>query len=354
MLALTFQSQQIVSWRGRRWCSMQTHDRCDQPGPLIRAVRDWSLTMSLHINYWQYALEIEKAGSIRKAAENLYMGQPNLSRALSELEESIGIRIFERSSQGVKPTKEGADFLVSARSVLQHIRDVEQQFDPGCKNMRTMKIQVPRGGYVCKALSKLLNSLDRSEQLDIECEEAVSDEAIQSVIRAQIQLAMVRFHESQFSYYLNLFKENNIRYEKLWEFDYVVTLSSKDELASKSLLHPSDLVGYQEVVHAHRTANLFLPDVDFTASSGPVLERKIYVNDRSNQLHVIRTVSHTYMWGAPNSLTKFEVGDLVQIPCECDALHYQEGFIRRKGYRLTETEGLFVEKLREVLGLAAE
>ena len=63
--------------------------------------------MDIHINYWRYALEIEKAGSIRKAADNLYMGQPNLSRALSELEESIGIRIFERSSQGVRPTKDG-------------------------------------------------------------------------------------------------------------------------------------------------------------------------------------------------------------------------------------------------------
>ena len=35
----------------------------------------------------KYAVEIEKAGSVSKAAENLYMGQPNLSRAIKELEE---------------------------------------------------------------------------------------------------------------------------------------------------------------------------------------------------------------------------------------------------------------------------
>ena len=45
--------------------------------------------------------EVEKTGSISKAAENLYMSQPQLSKAIRELEESVGISIFKRSSKGV-------------------------------------------------------------------------------------------------------------------------------------------------------------------------------------------------------------------------------------------------------------
>ena len=50
--------------------------------------------IDLHINYWHYALEIENAGSIRKAAENLYMGQPNLSRAFG-IRRKLRIRILK-------------------------------------------------------------------------------------------------------------------------------------------------------------------------------------------------------------------------------------------------------------------
>ena len=44
----------------------------------------------LHI---KYAVEIAKCGSINKAAERLLTGQPNLSRAVKELEASLGIKI---------------------------------------------------------------------------------------------------------------------------------------------------------------------------------------------------------------------------------------------------------------------
>ena len=48
----------------------------------------------MNILHLKYAVEVAKTKSISKAAENLYMGQPNLSRAIKELEESLGITIF--------------------------------------------------------------------------------------------------------------------------------------------------------------------------------------------------------------------------------------------------------------------
>lgn len=54
--------------------------------------------------YFKDALEIERTRSITKAADNLYMAQPNLSKAVKELEETFKFPIFERSSRGVVPT----------------------------------------------------------------------------------------------------------------------------------------------------------------------------------------------------------------------------------------------------------
>ena len=55
----------------------------------------------------QYAVEVEKTGSITQAAGNLYMDQPNLSKAIKTLEESLGAPIFKRTPKGVVPTARG-------------------------------------------------------------------------------------------------------------------------------------------------------------------------------------------------------------------------------------------------------
>ena len=41
---------------------------------------------TLHLSY---AVEVERCGSITQAAENLYMAQPNLSKAIKDLEEDM-------------------------------------------------------------------------------------------------------------------------------------------------------------------------------------------------------------------------------------------------------------------------
>lgn len=51
--------------------------------------------------HFKYAVEVEKTGSISQAAENLFMAQPNLSKAIRELEDTLGITIFRRTSKGV-------------------------------------------------------------------------------------------------------------------------------------------------------------------------------------------------------------------------------------------------------------
>ena len=63
-------------------------------------------------------IEIEKQQSISKAAKALYMGHPALSGSLNSLEEEIGVRLFERNSNGVVPTTEGKEILQLARQML--------------------------------------------------------------------------------------------------------------------------------------------------------------------------------------------------------------------------------------------
>ena len=61
----------------------------------------------MNLSYLKYAVEVEKTGSITKAAQNFYMNQPHLSKIIRELERDLGCPIFDRTSRGMVPTGAG-------------------------------------------------------------------------------------------------------------------------------------------------------------------------------------------------------------------------------------------------------
>jgi DNA-binding transcriptional LysR family regulator len=72
----------------------------------------------LHLKYAEAAAD---HGSFRRAAESLLLQQSTLSRCIRQLEEEIGVIVFERSSRGVRVTQAGQGFLRSARSILEQM-----------------------------------------------------------------------------------------------------------------------------------------------------------------------------------------------------------------------------------------
>lgn len=92
----------------------------------------------MNILHLKYAVEVEKTHSINRAAENLFMAQPNLSRAIRELEESLGITIFRRTSKGISVTPQGEEFLQYAKKILAQIDEVESLY----KNAKTGKAEL--------------------------------------------------------------------------------------------------------------------------------------------------------------------------------------------------------------------
>ena len=71
-------------------------------------------------------VEAIRLGSITKAAAKLRVAQPALSRQIHLLEEELGVALLLRHRRGVRPTREGIDFVTSAESLLrmaQQLRD---------------------------------------------------------------------------------------------------------------------------------------------------------------------------------------------------------------------------------------
>ena len=64
----------------------------------------------MNILHLKYVVCIAENGSINKAAEELHVAQPNLSRVVREMENELGIQFFRRSSRGMMLTPDGELF----------------------------------------------------------------------------------------------------------------------------------------------------------------------------------------------------------------------------------------------------
>ena len=76
----------------------------------------------------RYVIKIVQAGSMNLAAQQLFISQPSLSKAIAELEKEMQITIFERSNRGVVLTDSGSRFLSYARQVVEQADLLEHQY----------------------------------------------------------------------------------------------------------------------------------------------------------------------------------------------------------------------------------
>jgi DNA-binding transcriptional LysR family regulator len=89
-----------------------------------RDYRDMSVqgrSSAIALQHLRYAVAAAEHGSFRRAADSLLLRQSTLSRGIRQLEESIGVTVFDRSSGGVRATPAGRDFLRMARSILEQM-----------------------------------------------------------------------------------------------------------------------------------------------------------------------------------------------------------------------------------------
>ena len=98
----------------------------------------------MNLSYLKYAVEVEKTGSITKAAQNFYMNQPHLSKIIRELERDLGCDIFDRTSRGMVPTKKGVEFLRYAKAILVQEEQIEALCVKNSEKALEVNLCVPR------------------------------------------------------------------------------------------------------------------------------------------------------------------------------------------------------------------
>jgi LysR family pca operon transcriptional activator len=93
-------------------------------GPADGVRRPAALAQRLRIRQLQVVVAIAEQRSLLAASRALGISQPALSKALQEIEEALGVRIFDRMSRGVAPNAYGQAILIRARTVLAELNRI--------------------------------------------------------------------------------------------------------------------------------------------------------------------------------------------------------------------------------------
>ena len=72
----------------------------------------------MKITTLEYFIAVAEAGSIRAAAQKLYLAQPSLTKSLQSMEQELGVQLFTRTSSGIRLTIAGETILPQARQVI--------------------------------------------------------------------------------------------------------------------------------------------------------------------------------------------------------------------------------------------
>lgn len=296
----------------------------------------------MNLQLLEYAVEVEKTGSITQAAENLYMNQPHLSRAIKELEKEMGIQIFSRTRRGIVPTEVGEEFLRYARDVLNRVNDLKKLRQKSEQEKRSLLFASVRGGYIREAFVRFAE--DVRGQRDFRCyfKETDTKEILNLIADKKSRLGIVRFPAVYESYYQKLLREKDLSSQEILRMQYRVRMAEDHVLADQENLTYLDLIDYVELVYEDEKTPFFgFQEVKETS------EPQIYVTDRDSAYELLWRVPGAYLWEAPEAEGGVGWPGLIQKHCKKPGNDYVDVAVWRNGDKQTEAEKKLLKMVME-------
>lgn len=88
---------------------------------------DWYLQLNLKARHLRLLVALDDFGNLRQVAEISHVTIPAVSKALAELEKGLGLELFTRSAQGLRPTAYGGCLIRHARAILVNLHNARDE-----------------------------------------------------------------------------------------------------------------------------------------------------------------------------------------------------------------------------------
>lgn len=294
----------------------------------------------------KYLVEVEKTGSITKAASTLFMGQPNLSKAIKEVENEVGAPIFKRISKGVEPTEKGVEFIKCAKAIIQQMDKMENLFKPEVSDIISFNVSAPRAFYAAQAFSRFVSELDRTRRFAVNFREANSLDTINGILEGEFNMGIIRCEEAYEDFFLSMLADKELKSEKIWDFSYVAVMSENNRLASKDAVTAAELAECIEVVHGDVSVPYLSESYLKKTEKGE--QNRVFVYDRGSQLNILKSVPDSFTLVSPILYDELKSSGLVQKRFSDGVKRSKDLLIQERHYHRTSEDKAFIEKLFQV------
>jgi DNA-binding transcriptional LysR family regulator len=286
-------------------------------------------------------MAVVQAGSMGKAAAVLNTTQSAISRSIADLEHTVGVRLLDRSPQGVEPTHYGRALLKRSTVVFdelkQSVQDIEHLSDPGAGELCIGSSPAQAEGFVFAVLDRLSRQYPRI--------------AVQVVLGGILELCdqlRERRIDLGFSRMSGPVPPEDIDQEVLFEDPLIVVAGTANPWARRRKIELAELVNEPWTWSSPGTLIDSLVVEAFRANGLKPPRATIYAGAINMRLKLVAT--GRFLAVVPASTLRFHDNraSIKMLPLDLPTTHEQTGIITLKNRTLNPTAQLFIECAREI------
>jgi DNA-binding transcriptional LysR family regulator len=186
---------------------------------------------SVELRHVRYFIAVAEYLNFSKAAQQLHIAQPPLSRQIRQLEEDLGVTLFLRNKRSVALTTAGQIFLDEARKLVVqagHAMEAARHAQKGESGVVRIGIASGLGGVVSKVV---FEHRKQRPTIEIECRDVFSSFQNEALRKGEIDIGFLRPPLDQL----------NLDCELLFEEEFVVVLPKRHKLAKRRFLRLKEI-----------------------------------------------------------------------------------------------------------------
>jgi DNA-binding transcriptional LysR family regulator len=287
-------------------------------------------------------LAVAEAGSMTQAAEELAVSYPVVSKTISDLEHTLGVKLFDRSISGVEPTHYGRALLESGIAVFDEMRKGLQQIDfikqPDAGELRIGSSIVVDAGLLPAVIERFSQDLPRAVLHVLP--EDIATQRYDNLRNRHVELVLGRLPATM--------TEPDLVAEPLFDEPNVVVAGSESHWARRRNLKLADLTGEPWVLAQPGSLARSLQDETFRRSGIAVPPATAL----TVSLHLYMRLIETGRWLGlvPASVMRFggKHMHLKILPVKVLSPPAPVGFVTVKGRTLTPLAERFIDLTRQV------
>lgn len=186
------------------------------------------------IQQLEYVLAVDAHRHFAKAAEHCHVTQPTLSMMIQKLEDELGIRLFDRNVQPVKPTPAGLKVIEQARKVLYQaslIKDIVNEEEKSVKGVFRLAVLPTIAPYLVPRF--FLRMKEKHKDLDIRILEMKTTPTLAALQNGDVDAAIIA----------NMPKEADLQGSVMFYEQFLGYVSRNETIFRNELIRSSDIGG---------------------------------------------------------------------------------------------------------------